>query len=60
VWWYIPVIPALGKLRQEDCKLEASLYYKVRPCLKKKQREKKNHLKWLKKLVLKNHGTISI
>jgi hypothetical protein len=22
IWWYMPVIPALGKWRQEDCKLE--------------------------------------
>jgi hypothetical protein len=34
VWWLTPVIPALGKLRQEDCKVEASLSYRVRPCLK--------------------------
>jgi hypothetical protein len=26
-WWYKPVIPALGRLRQEDCKFEASLDY---------------------------------
>jgi hypothetical protein len=30
------VIPALGRLRQEDLKLEASLDYIVRPCLRKK------------------------
>jgi hypothetical protein len=27
VWWLTPVIPALGKLRQEDYKFEASLGY---------------------------------
>jgi hypothetical protein len=25
VWWRMPVIPALGRGRQEDCKFEASL-----------------------------------
>jgi hypothetical protein len=29
-----PVLPALGSLRQEDHKLEATLDYILRPCLK--------------------------
>jgi hypothetical protein len=29
VWWYIPVIPTLGRLRQEDLKFEASLGYRT-------------------------------
>jgi hypothetical protein len=29
----VPVIPALGKSRQEDCQFEANLGYKVIPCL---------------------------
>jgi hypothetical protein len=33
-WRYTPVIPALGKLRQEDLEFETSLSYMVRPCLK--------------------------
>jgi hypothetical protein len=31
VWWHRPVIPALRMLRQEDCKLKASLRYKWKP-----------------------------
>jgi hypothetical protein len=32
------VISALGKLRQEDCRFEASLGYKARLSLKKKKK----------------------
>ena len=29
VWWHTPLLPALGRQRQEDlCELEASLVYK--------------------------------
>jgi hypothetical protein len=35
VWWYTPVIPALGRIRQENHEFEGSLVYTVRPCLKK-------------------------
>jgi hypothetical protein len=35
VWWGVPVIPALRRLRQEDGELEASLGCTVRLCLKK-------------------------
>jgi hypothetical protein len=31
------VIPALEKLRQEDCEFETNLGYRARPCLRKKQ-----------------------
>jgi hypothetical protein len=33
-WWYTSLIPALGKLRQEDVEFKASLYYIVRACRK--------------------------
>jgi hypothetical protein len=35
----MPIIPALGKLRQENQKLKGTLGYKKRPCLKKKKEE---------------------
>jgi hypothetical protein len=38
VLWYMPVIPALWRLRQEDCEFEDSLGYIVRPCLKIKKK----------------------
>jgi hypothetical protein len=40
-WQYMPIIPALGRLRQEDHKLETSLGYTVSLCLKKKSTSKK-------------------
>jgi hypothetical protein len=33
-WWFMPVIPALRRLRQGDSKFEVSLGYTVRSCLK--------------------------
>jgi hypothetical protein len=26
-WWYMPVIPALWRLKQQDCKFKVSLGY---------------------------------
>jgi hypothetical protein len=37
----MPVIPALGRLRQEDHEFKASLVYKPRPCLKKQTNKQK-------------------
>jgi hypothetical protein len=34
VYWCTPVIPALRRWKQEDCKFGVSLGYIVRPCLK--------------------------
>jgi hypothetical protein len=32
--WYTSVIPALGRLKKKDCKLEASLGSIAKSCLK--------------------------
>jgi hypothetical protein len=39
VWWLILLIPALRRLKKEDHKFEAILCYRVRPCLKKKEKK---------------------
>jgi hypothetical protein len=36
------VIPALGRLRWEDCELKASLDYLTTPCLKKEKKIRKD------------------
>jgi hypothetical protein len=40
VWWYIHLIPALGRLRQGNGEFDDSLYYRARPCLKKMKEKK--------------------
>jgi hypothetical protein len=39
--WYTPVIPVLGRLRQESLKFKDILGYIARLCLKKKRKSKK-------------------
>jgi hypothetical protein len=49
VWWHTPVIPALGKLRQEDHEFKAKLGYltgsgavwAIKPVSKKKEEKEK-------------------
>jgi hypothetical protein len=41
-WWHMPVIPALRRLRQEDCTVRASLGCILRHCLKNKTKQNKN------------------
>jgi hypothetical protein len=48
-WWYVPMIPALRWLRQEDCKLEASI---VSPCLKNKQKPTKKGIQFLTNTII--------
>jgi hypothetical protein len=44
VRWYIPVIPALRRLKQKDLKFKASLGYIVRPVSKKKKKKKREEI----------------
>lgn len=37
VWWYRPVIPAQGRLRQEDLELKTDLDYMAKSILKKQK-----------------------
>jgi hypothetical protein len=39
VWWYVPVIPALWRLRQEDHEFKASIDYATaqRSCQRKEK-----------------------
>jgi hypothetical protein len=41
----MPVIPALGKLKQEDNDFEVSLSYIVKPCLNNKTNKKRQKRK---------------
>jgi hypothetical protein len=46
-WWFTPVIPALGRLRQEDHEFEANLGSIARSHLKKKERKtRKKYAGW--------------
>lgn len=47
--YHIPVIPALGKQRQEDIQWQASLDYIVKPYLKGKRKTRKAIVKLLGK-----------
>jgi hypothetical protein len=40
VWCFMPIIPALERLRQEDWKYQVSLAFIVRPCLTKQNNTK--------------------
>jgi hypothetical protein len=42
VWWSMPIIPAFGRLRQEDPEFKTRMGYVVRPCLKKTKPKPKN------------------
>jgi hypothetical protein len=36
MWWYMPVIPVLRRLRQKDTEFKANQGHIMKPCLKKK------------------------
>jgi hypothetical protein len=40
VCWHTPIILVLWRVKQKDYKLEASLGYLTRPCLKQHQKKK--------------------
>jgi hypothetical protein len=40
-WWGMPEIPALRRLKQEDCKLKANLDYTVKAYKGRKDKRKK-------------------
>lgn len=46
VWYHVPVIPATGKLTQEDCELRASLDYNSETCLKPTRQQNLALLGW--------------
>lgn len=37
--WYMPGIPVLGRLRQEECKFKATLDYRMRPYFKEQKED---------------------
>jgi hypothetical protein len=51
VWWYMPVIPALGRLRQEDIKFEASLCFVTDPITTRKKKKVEGAVGWGGKCV---------
>jgi hypothetical protein len=40
-WWFMPIIPAFGRLRQENLDFETSLGYIVETVSQKKKKKKK-------------------
>jgi hypothetical protein len=38
-WWYMPIIPALRRLRDSNFVFNAKLGYIARPCLKKSKKK---------------------
>jgi lipopolysaccharide assembly outer membrane protein LptD (OstA) len=45
LWWLTPVIPELGRQRQEDCKFEVNLGYVLRPYFQIKTKKRRIYLK---------------
>lgn len=49
MWWCRPGIPALGRLRQEDCDFRDNLGHIVKPYFKTKQKQLTTTIKKKKK-----------
>jgi hypothetical protein len=54
VWWYIPIILALRRLRQADPEFEASLYYLSGPVSKQNKKLSQSYLNIFMGLSLNN------
>jgi hypothetical protein len=42
MWWFMPIIPALRRVRQKDHKFKASLGHTVRQCFKQNKTKTKS------------------
>jgi hypothetical protein len=60
VWCCIPVIPAFGRLREENHKFKATLGYIVRPCQREREREREKKERGGRERERRREGEIEI